>query len=180
MTLNERLRLSNNPYPTTIVDESSGLEFDNDQHKAYEEGWDRAVSHVLSVLAEATLEELRLTDEPLLTGADGIFVDEITQRCCYAPRGTIHSEVQYTALHFKSEGKKYIIAKILPVIEAAKRKGRQEVAGFIDNLIIGVDGCKFEQRLDGDKGCLVLDMNDNQWQDQKKSWGLAPLNKETE
>ena len=33
----------------------------------------------------------------------------------------------------------------------------------IDNLIIGVDGCEFEKRLDGDKGCLVLDMNQNQW-----------------
>ena len=34
----------------------------------------------------------------------------------------------------------------------------------IDNLIIGVDGCEFEERLNGDKGCIVLDMNRNQWE----------------
>ena len=38
----------------------------------------------------------------------------------------------------------------------------------IDNLIIGIDGCKFEERLDGDKGCIVLDMNENQWQALKE------------
>ncbi len=37
----------------------------------------------------------------------------------------------------------------------------------IEDLIIGVDGCKFEERLDGDKGCLVLDMNQNQWDEFK-------------
>ena len=37
----------------------------------------------------------------------------------------------------------------------------------IENLIIGVEGCEFEERLDGDKGCLVLDMNRNQWDEFK-------------
>ena len=51
-------------------------------------------------------------------------------------------------------------------------KARKEVVEFIDDLIIGIDGCKFGERLDGDKGCIVLDMNENQWQAQKKSWGI--------
>ena len=33
----------------------------------------------------------------------------------------------------------------------------------LSDLIIGIEGCKFEERLDGDKGCIVLDMNENQW-----------------
>ena len=40
----------------------------------------------------------------------------------------------------------------------------------IENLIIGVEGCEFEERLIGDKGCLVLDMNQNQWDDFKAKY----------
>ena len=50
--------------------------------------------------------------------------------------------------------------------------GMREVMEFIDNLIIGIDNCKFEERLNGDKGCIVLDMNENQWQAFKKERGL--------
>jgi hypothetical protein len=50
--------------------------------------------------------------------------------------------------------------------------GRKEVVEFVDNLIIGVEGCKFEERLDGDKGCIVLDMNDNRWKAKRKEWGI--------
>jgi len=46
------------------------------------------------------------------------------------------------------------------------------VVESINDLIIGIEGCKFEERLDGDKGCIVLDMNESQWQDQLKHWGL--------
>ena len=53
-----------------------------------------------------------------------------------------------------------------------KEEGRREVVEFIDNLIIGIEGCKFEERFDGDKGCIVLDMNKNQWKAQKKGWGV--------
>ena len=53
-----------------------------------------------------------------------------------------------------------------------KKAGRKEVVEFVDDLIIGIDNCKFEERLDGDKGCIVLDMNENQWQAQKKKWGI--------
>ncbi|KKN62163.1 hypothetical protein LCGC14_0514420 [marine sediment metagenome] len=52
-----------------------------------------------------------------------------------------------------------------------RKAGMKEVAEFIDDLIIGVEGCEFEERLDGDKGCIVLDMNENQWQAKKKEWG---------
>ena len=44
-------------------------------------------------------------DEVLLTDEDIIFIHEITKRCCSAPWGTVHAEVEYTALHFKSLGK---------------------------------------------------------------------------
>ena len=50
------------------------------------------------------------------------------------------------------------------------REARREVVEFINNLIIGIDGCKFEERFDGDKGCIVLDMNENQWQAKQKEW----------
>ena len=52
--------------------------------------------------------------------------------------------------------------------------GIKEVVEFINALIIGIEGCKFEERLDGDKGCIVLDMNENQWQAQLKEWGIEP------
>ena len=53
-----------------------------------------------------------------------------------------------------------------------RQGGRREVVEFIDDLIIGIDNCKFEERLNGDKGCIVLDMNENQWQAFKKERGL--------
>jgi len=56
--------------------------------------------------------------------------------------------------------------------EKGKKAGRSEVVEWINKLIIGIEGCKFEERLDGDKGCIVLDMNENQWEAQKKDWGL--------
>ena len=56
--------------------------------------------------------------------------------------------------------------------EEGKQAGIKEVVEFINNLIIGIDGCRFEERLDGDKGCIVLDMNENQWQSKLKSWGI--------
>jgi len=55
---------------------------------------------------------------------------------------------------------------------AGKQEGRQEVVEFINNLIMGIDGCKFEERLDGDKGCIVLDMNEDQWGTKLKEWGI--------
>lgn len=62
--------------------------------------------------------------------------------------------------------------QLLEVVEASKKAGRREVVEFVDDLIIGIDNCKFEERLDGDKGCIVLDLNENQWQAQKKKWGI--------
>jgi len=53
-----------------------------------------------------------------------------------------------------------------------RQAGIKEVVDWIDYLIIGIDGCKFEERLDGDKGCIVLDMNENQWRAKCKEWGL--------
>ena len=50
--------------------------------------------------------------------------------------------------------------------------GIKEAVEFINNLIIGIEGCEFEERLDGDKGCIVLDMNENQWHDKLKEWGI--------
>ena len=50
--------------------------------------------------------------------------------------------------------------------------GKKMVIEFISDLIIGIDGCKFEERLGGDKGCIVLDMNENQWQVQKEEWNI--------
>ena len=50
------------------------------------------------------------------------------------------------------------------------KAGIREVVEFISDLIIGIDGCSFEERLDGDKGCIVLDMNENQWQAKLKEW----------
>ncbi len=49
------------------------------------------------------------------------------------------------------------------LISAQDAKTARILIEKIDNLIIGVDGCDFGERLDGDKGCLVLDMNQNQW-----------------
>jgi len=54
-----------------------------------------------------------------------------------------------------------------------RQVGRKEVVEFVSSLIIGIDGCKFEERLDGDKGCLVLDMNENQWQAKLKDWNIS-------
>ncbi len=45
------------------------------------------------------------------------------------------------------------------------REKGERIFKEINNLIIGIDGCKFEERLDGDKGCIVLDMNENQWRE---------------
>ena len=47
------------------------------------------------------------------------------------------------------------------------RKQIEEIFREIEGFIIGVDGCKFEERLDEDKGCLVLDMNQNQFNEMK-------------
>ena len=56
--------------------------------------------------------------------------------------------------------------------KAGTKAGIKKVAEFINDLIIGIEGCKFEERLDGDKGCIVLDMNENQWHAQLKKWGV--------
>ena len=55
-------------------------------------------------------------------------------------------------------------------ILALHQKEIEKLFEEIDSLIIGVEGCKFEERLDGDKGCLVLDMNQNQWQALKSRY----------
>jgi len=57
-------------------------------------------------------------------------------------------------------------------IQAGITEGMKIMAEFINNLIIGVQGCEWEERLDGDKGCIMLDMNENQWQKQLKDWGI--------
>ncbi len=56
--------------------------------------------------------------------------------------------------------------------EISFKAGIKEVGDFINNLIIGIEGCKFEGRLDGDKGCIVLDINENQWHIKLKEWGV--------
>jgi len=53
-----------------------------------------------------------------------------------------------------------------------RQAGIKEVAEFINDLIIRIEGCTFEERLDGDKGCIVLDMNENQWHAKLKEWGV--------
>jgi len=57
-------------------------------------------------------------------------------------------------------------------VKTGRELGIREVVEFINNRIIGVAGCTFEERLDGDKGCIELDMNENQWKDQQKDWGI--------
>ena len=57
-----------------------------------------------------------------------------------------------------------------PYIVMRESRARREVVEFINDLITGIEGCKFEERLDGDKGCIVLDMNENQWQAKLKEW----------
>ena len=57
-------------------------------------------------------------------------------------------------------------------LENARRAGIKEVVEFINSLIIGIEGCKFEERLDGNKGCILLDMNESQWQAKLKEWGI--------
>ena len=57
--------------------------------------------------------------------------------------------------------------------EIAEKKCQARIEALIEeiaNLIIGVEGCEFEERLIGDKGCLVLDMNQNQWDDFKAKY----------
>ena len=49
-------------------------------------------------------------------------------------------------------------------LQAKCQVGKAALIEEIDRLIIGIDGCEFEERLDGDKGCIVLDMNQNQWE----------------
>lgn len=46
----------------------------------------------------------------------------------------------------------------------------EEIFGEIDDLIIGIDNCVFDERLDGDKGCIVLDMNENQYKTLKEKY----------
>lgn len=53
----------------------------------------------------------------LLTDEEEAFVDEITNRCYASKESGIHSEVQYTALHFKSKGKVDCQARIEALIE---------------------------------------------------------------
>ena len=63
--------------------------------------------------------------------------------------------------------------------EISFKAGTRKVAEFVNNLIIGVDNCKFEERLNGDKGCIVLDINENQWQAKLKEWGIIPNHHQT-
>uniref|UniRef100_A0A6M3Y4C6 Uncharacterized protein n=1 Tax=viral metagenome TaxID=1070528 RepID=A0A6M3Y4C6_9ZZZZ len=49
-------------------------------------------------------------------------------------------------------------------LENVRKTIIEEIFNELNELIIGIEGCKFEERLDGDKGCIVLDMNENQWQ----------------
>jgi len=71
-------------------------------------------------------------------------------------------------LHGFTEKQRCQVARqIVEALEAAEKKRMEETLVEIESLFIGVDGCEFEERLDGDKGCLVLDMNQNQWDEFK-------------
>ena len=65
------------------------------------------------------------------------------------------------------------IAQAQAQAEVSFKAGVKEVADFISRLIIGIEGCEFEERFDGDKGSIVVDMNENQWHEQLKEWGLT-------
>ena len=80
----------------------------------------------------------------------------------------IQSEISFRA--GQEEEKKHWVSEIERQVSDAHKAGIKEVVEFINNLIIGIDGCKFEERLDGDKGCIVLDINENQWQSKLKEW----------
>ncbi len=60
-----------------------------------------------------------------------------------------------------------MINEILSLFQSAQaeavRQTKEGIKKYLDSLIIGIDGCSFEERLDGDKGCLGLDINQNQW-----------------
>jgi len=49
----------------------------------------------------------------------------------------------------------------------------EEIKKELEGLIIGMDNCEFEERMDGDKGCIVLDMNMNQWNDYWRKRGVG-------
>lgn len=63
-------------------------------------------------------------------------------------------------------------ASEMQVYEAGKQAGIREVVGFINDLIFAIEGCEFEERLDGDKGYICLDMNENQWKAKLKEWKI--------
>jgi len=75
-------------------------------------------------------------------------------------------------LEQREAGRREAILEMEKQVADAYKGGISEVVEFINDLIIGIDGCKFEERLDGDKGCIVLDMNENQWQDFKRKRGM--------
>ena len=62
-----------------------------------------------------------------------------------------------------------MVETINKIVAKTARIVRAEIKEYFENLIIGVEGCEFEERLDGDKGCLVLDMNQNQWDEYWQS-----------
>lgn len=59
-----------------------------------------------------------MNDKLLLTPEDELFVREITRRCCDSPWGTVHSEVQYTALYFQAKGEAKAQRLRLPLFQS--------------------------------------------------------------
>lgn len=117
----------------------------------------------------------QLIEKCLLTKDDEVFVDEITRRCRASTVGDIHAEVQYTALHFLSEGKR----RATPIIRAAAfeewipaqikaeklikaeaiKEGRRQVIEKVEN--------SFTSNFEAGEG-IVLYISKFEWQALKK------------
>ncbi|KKN21710.1 hypothetical protein LCGC14_0922500 [marine sediment metagenome] len=94
--------------------------------------------------------------------------DDIDIKCDFADEvNKLHPELpmklQSTILN--------LIECVAQVQLEADQKVLRGIKKELNGLIIGIDNCKFEERLDGDKGCIVLDMNENQWQKFWQKYG---------
>lgn len=91
----------------------------------------------------------------LLDGEDEVFINEITKRCCSAPWGTVHAEVQYTALHFQF--------KTASIYEARIRELRIEVGSkaFEKGKIAKEAECE----------ARIAQI----WEEIEKNWEIDPL-----
>ena len=93
---------------------------------------------------------------------DKELVEKVAEKLYYMvyPGGSWDTVEEDVRVHWRFKAN-----KVIPLIA-------EEIKRELEELIIGIEGCKFEERFDDDKGCIVLDTNMNQWREFWERYGV--------